>query len=896
MTPDLSILRENQEALLLAEMAAWLHDMGKCSDEMIEKQASDCPALPRFQSNNDYKIAFSDILNGSNQQISLLDERVTRKELVEKGGPSAIKNNSIQSLLIKYLGRCHAAAHIEKEGQADVKQTVSDTRLSSPFGHETEPLADLTKKLKALPFNEINNREKFLEELKIAFQNAPGDTERPINEVDLWDWSSIVAALYKSALAGALLGNKPEPNDLKWRLLAIRIDSERLLGDVAKIPVLLARKEWISNGLDKVKKLIEEEYPLGNEVYRDENGSIFTVPDINNLLKIKNKDKSLEEMLTEKLGFEGEIVVTPSLSNPWWGQNPSGRPDPNKDEIPPIGKILKEKPYSSPDPETLKKLWDDAKGNPEICTISWIHPQGPTEKGFQRKASDYWADRVTGRAEEWLGKLDKTIWIDEVADSNGRICLIAGKLGIEDWLSLDGHIKTLLVRPPNSNPDSADPKTPSFARIRRIWETTKTFWENVEQDFQKTVGLIGPRLKIIGNFKQENSVASPNNAYEAELKGIKFSIFYTDNNEYIIIENLQRLAQKMRASSEELETYSNSIEYIKNHLDGKILNIYHSESKNREKPIGQLTISQVEPEPTSFVSTITILLEPGIFMAIIPANRALELAKNVKEKYERKMGKVRNRLPITLGMVFAKSHTPLAALMDAGRRMLSFPNRETTWILNATHDSDIERILNFNNGITWQVPIKMGDGSTEDIWYPYFYVNGTPDNRSTAFQGPGGWLVHVKELKKGDEVKITPSKFDFDFLDTASRRFEVSYDDNGNRRDQMKTERPYLLEELDYFERWWNILSGGLARSQIKNVISLIETKREEWLSKEGDDAFENFVHDALHNANWKDGIPTEKMALEKAAIKGKLKNIVELYMDILKVPIGGEKQQEVFE
>ncbi|CAD7774104.1 hypothetical protein FHEFKHOI_01504 [Candidatus Methanoperedenaceae archaeon GB50] len=30
MTPDLSVLKENKE-VLLAEMAAWLHDMGKCA-------------------------------------------------------------------------------------------------------------------------------------------------------------------------------------------------------------------------------------------------------------------------------------------------------------------------------------------------------------------------------------------------------------------------------------------------------------------------------------------------------------------------------------------------------------------------------------------------------------------------------------------------------------------------------------------------------------------------------------------------------------------------------------------------------------------------------------------------------------------------------------------------
>ena len=32
---DLQVLVENKDALLLAEMGAWLHDMRKCSDEFM---------------------------------------------------------------------------------------------------------------------------------------------------------------------------------------------------------------------------------------------------------------------------------------------------------------------------------------------------------------------------------------------------------------------------------------------------------------------------------------------------------------------------------------------------------------------------------------------------------------------------------------------------------------------------------------------------------------------------------------------------------------------------------------------------------------------------------------------------------------------------------------------
>jgi len=356
---------------------------------------------------------------------------------------------------------------------------------------------------------------------------------------------------------------------------------------------------------------------------------------------------------------------------------------------------------------------------------------------------------------------------------------------------------------------------------------------------------------------------------------VRFSIFYAGDDEYIIIDNLQRLAEKMDVA----------VERLKAHIAGKT-KIYDSEGKNREKPIGHLEAPQLEPEATSYLPAIPILSEPSIFMAIVPAKSALNVANHIKEKYEKEMGKVRNRLPLTLGLVFARSHTPLAALMDAGRRMLQQSHEEEDWTLHTdADDCGAECILNFTNRQKWHIPVKMGDGTTDDIWYPYFYVNGVPTGRSTAFKGSNGWLVHVKELKENDTVKICPSRFDFEFLDSASRRFEISYDqETGKRRDPLKSERPYLLEELGHFQSLWEILSEKLARTQIKNMIGLIETKREEWSPEKDDgDIFRRFIYNVLHNANWKDGIPSEIGELEDAAVSGKLKDIVELYMDIIK-------------
>ncbi|TFH46870.1 MAG: CRISPR-associated protein Csx11 [ANME-2 cluster archaeon] len=559
-----------------------------------------------------------------------------------------------------------------------------------------------------------------------------------------------------------------------------------------------------------------------------------------------------------------------------------GRQDDIQNKIPPINKILKEKPFSPANPDAVKKWWNNTNKNPEICTISWLRPQD--KKGSHRKASGHWAKKATFRAEHWTSNRDETIWIDEIADANGRICLITGKLDILKWLEPEGYIETLLVKPPDSD-HNFDSKTPSFARIRRVWETTKIFWDDVNQDFNTIIDPISIRLRITGIFKQKNGNISSNNAYEAELNGIRFSIFYTTDDDYFIIENLHRLAQKLGTSSQQSMDYCSSATFVKDQLHAKTIKIYDSEGKYRINILGYLTLSQIEPEFISYVPVIPIISEPSTFMAIVPADKAIKIARHIKEKYEKEMGKVRNRLPINLGLVFAKSHTPLPALMDAGRRMLEVSNKEENWtLMEDSHDCGVNCTLKFDNKITWHVPIKMGDGKTDDIWYPNFYVDGVPDNRSSAFEYPEGrWLFLVNKLKKDYKVKITPSRFDFEFLDSASRRFEVSYNMEGKRRDIAKSERPYLLEELDDFERLWNILSEGMSRTQIKNIIGRIEAKPEESSPSERNNVVECFVHDVLHNANWKNGKPSEIGEMEYAAFRGKLRDVVELYMDILK-------------
>ncbi len=78
-------------------------------------------------------------------------------------------------------------------------------------------------------------------------------------------------------------------------------------------------------------------------------------------------------------------------------------------------------------------------------------------------------------------------------------------------------------------------------------------------------------------------------------------------------------------------------------------------------------------------------------------------------------------------------------------------------------------------------------------------------------------------------------------LDTAARRFEISYE-RDMRRGLAHPARPYYLEELNDFRELWEILSSRLKTSQIHHLIEIIETRRMTWDAKKDDATFQNMI------------------------------------------------------
>ena len=1065
----LSNIEDNKRAniILLAEIGALIHDIGKLSSEFVLRQSIECyddeTCCPECSFDHGKILKDSSFLNPL--LISIL----------EKEEWSAIlKNNSFSELkqtpnhlghfisghhgkdrsgvgLLTLIRRCDKVdSGIDKGALRESAKQSLDTYSATAFGYEQklpifrhyDRLAIARNEWSTKLYNSLKNiidensnlsdeRFKILDASNEAFHQALGETRRAANDVTLWDHAYSVASLQKAGLAKAFLSNA-WPAEFRWRILLVNFNGIQFIEDANHISDLLSKRDLIREALNNVQKLLELKLPMGNEIYSDENGNAFVVPDIENLLERKdNRGNALCDLITMEFGKKlyGDIMIN---------LTPNCISSSSRYSIE-LGKMLSSPlPPLSSDAEQVRRQWDDVR-NEEICTICKLRPMGHSRKSKDRHMCDICEKRRSKRSKNWTTeKLSTTIWTDEVADSHGRMALVVASFDLESWL--DGRFlsTTLGQEFPegmkyeeiisklskelknNATPDKLRPplmqqmapeafkdridakqfykalveerdihksaigiaeedfnaraeillrfllrKNPSFARLRRIWETTRGFWQEVcptdeSKNLQGSlvgciVGLDGPRLEIRGTLQQKNGAETPGpyHAYDLVLsKGIKLSVAWDPEEgkqeepkgRFITIDNLTHFVllagnqAQSRERDESKEDYSRrlhrwGVEKLKELIHETIPIEESTGYGGKAKDWGEINVDCIDIIPKSrYTPAIPILAEPRTFMALVPADKALEAVDSIKTKYEREMGKVRNRLPLHLGIVYAHRRTPLRAILDAGRRMLEQSARPEGWKvicaarkLGSRNDPLPERFCKDKDGqfgewleillekdgrrVNWFVPAVMGDGQTPDHWYPFVFLNSSsePLDRDRRFKAPNpwegsdGWLVHAADLRTDDVVYFTPATLDFQWLDSAGRRFEIAYDDRGKRHGLSR--RPYLLDELDTLNRVWQILSSHLTMNQIYILRDLIETKRTEWKIDDhravDDGIFKEFCCMALANAEWKNGeLPWKAEGKDRKnwldqwadyAVRGWITDAIELHLQIMKEEVQDE-------
>ncbi|MFH1859688.1 MAG: hypothetical protein ABH870_01545, partial [bacterium] len=242
----------------------------------------------------------------------------------------------------------------------------------------------------------------------------------------------------------------------------------------------------------------------------------------------------------------------------------------------------------------------------------------------------------------------------------------------------------------------------------------------------------------------------------------------------------------------------------------------------------------------------TITASPDIFLAIVPADNAIEICNQIHENYQKEFGKVYGRLPLSMGVLYFKPQMPMFIALDGARRMIK--NFETlSEYVQATVIHEIDKtsesgklqipltVESWNRNIDLSLPYTLGNNS-EDYFHPYFLIKNDEDvsKRKNYFETPEGKVVHYLELEEGDNIVFYPNFFDFEFLDSTTRRLDLHIGDKDKRPHiHFGTEGtcPYTLEMLSKIEELWDMLTNihGLTDTKLRNIESLWLTKLKEW-------------------------------------------------------------------
>ncbi|MDC0834718.1 hypothetical protein POG22_17160 [Geitlerinema sp. CS-897] len=328
---------DQRRTILLMEALGLIHDLGKMSDRLLQSQdpklgveyghnlLSDPRSIDiyaHFQNiDSDPSAEFvTQILATANNQFCAFGERtdinnllkriefawigeqysfaelmplLTKTKLSVDGNAdwNKILGKSMQpGLLIGYL---HGIAHIDKEGDPEQhKQPYRSVFRATPFGYEdqigTEGVEELTQILHDLPLENIKeiaspNRSKWLNQMMALMKRGLADNRRPHNEISLWDWGYSVATLAKAA-TNYIFKNRWPSNlrNLPFRTLRVNLDILESYKKSNNIGDLLGVKQVIDNSFREVQKCLEETFALGNQLYQDETGAYYLLPDIFN--------------------------------------------------------------------------------------------------------------------------------------------------------------------------------------------------------------------------------------------------------------------------------------------------------------------------------------------------------------------------------------------------------------------------------------------------------------------------------------------------------------------------------------------------------------------------------------------------------------------------------------
>jgi len=482
-------LRKHRPLLLAMEAVGWLHMAGKARADFLREHGGQKTGYDyrRWHEGESPPFPWDDLLQWVKAQFPTADG-------AKEAWPSTLtdfltKHRGQDTGMLGLLQAAHGmASGIEKNLPGDTSeylgQDITHMWLSSAFGRPVRNLlADPPEVLTEPGWQRlVDEARRILEELgtlgtsnagdvgawrrwrdaaigresflRAAFSSTIAETRLPNNEVTLWDQSYVAAALFKSAVAGAVLATAPatavavlEGNGFPWEgqgkdaeekrrylkdkthwhLLTVGMGADHYEARAVRIGDWLGAHAAIEAFFDQVCQLVEVDLAVGSLLYRDASVCTFSFPGERSDgtpadLKIPEWKRWLQAQ-ADKYAQSLKLETPPCCHIG----------EPTRSLVPMVKEIRAAR-------ETLAvpvhRSWSitGSAAHGHVCPVCLVRYNGSSKD--KQKPCKACEERRRGRLDDWLvGRLGSdTIWIDEVADADGRVALITLSLALQPRL------------------------------------------------------------------------------------------------------------------------------------------------------------------------------------------------------------------------------------------------------------------------------------------------------------------------------------------------------------------------------------------------------------------------------------------------------------------------------
>lgn len=765
------------------------------------------------------------------------------------------------------------------KGSAGAKsggQGLGQGRIADSFGNEDTPYQpdrltglweEAARIIQATLFKEgawqrlTRTRRQFLQDIEPLFRQALGETRRPTNDVTLWHHAWSAASLFKAAVAeGLLRGGFQHLQDsaglfdlgrlgqVRYRLLGIRWDWAELTRGALRPVVLTALAQRRAEAVAGIRRLIEQDYPLGNRVYEDDDGLVFVVPGFwegtdaagQARSALLFRERVVEVLLPEVLAAVGALGAGTPLRLAW------SEPTLYLTDYPEVMGTARSgngrERLAQAGEEELRILWQRAGAAGEqvqICPQCGLRPAGVrelelTESGLgggEEGPQDLcatcadlaspaaFAERRR-QAETLFGIEPRGFNLQEVrrqrAPGNSRMALISACIDPLSVASGQAFL-TQLARP---LADLSPPQCKTAAVQQRLggWPPDPARAGDLLQGVLDNLGrgtlpdkevqamarsLVGDDHWLketdgrAGGSPAAVALAVARDLFLREVVAADLGLVRHDGDRLLLF------GQRRHASPARLARTWDDLRELWQGLLAELAGLTD----------GWLV-------PLSLDARGVRLL-----VAAADARTALEV---IRTRLETRLARVRTGLVPHLSVLVFREKFPLYLALDAIRRMerrtAVLPTQD--WTLRGRRLVQGELELQFatpQGPVTWCVPNDCAEADRPDFWYAHAACLSRP-------AGPGR-LVHLRDLGHGEVIRLRSASFDLQVLEGSARRYQIRYDAQGRRPHYVLGEEgraSYLLERLADLLA----LPGrtGWNASQAKGILGRIVECYEKWV------------------------------------------------------------------